>query len=131
MPKIYSKVSELNGNEKVGSQQCVALIQEYTNVGSTKLWRPGAVVVGNPDIKKGTAIATFIDGAYPNHSHGNHAAFFLRQAPGGIYVMDQWRSQRKPTISEHFLRSMGKNADGSFKDPSNNADAYSTIESSQ
>jgi hypothetical protein len=84
--------------------------------------------VGNGLLAKGTAIATFVKGRYPNRPHGNHAAFFIRQGINGIYVVDQWRSKDKVEIGERFIKSKGKNADGSFKDPSNNADAFSVIE---
>lgn len=79
-------------------------------------------------IRKGTAIATFKNGRYPNQKHGNYAAFFLRQAINGIYVMDQWNDKKKPRISERLLESQGTNKDGSFKNPSDNADAFFVIE---
>jgi hypothetical protein len=79
-------------------------------------------------LSKGTAIATFVDGKYQSLSHGNHAAFFLRQDAGGIWVMDQWSDdKKKPTISSRYLRRKGKDRNGNFVDPSNNADAYSII----
>lgn len=36
----------------------------------------GAAVFGNKNIEVGTVIATFVNGRYPNHNSGNHAAFF-------------------------------------------------------
>ncbi|MYM69828.1 BPSL0067 family protein [Pseudoduganella sp. FT55W] len=128
MPYVYSKVDALEGSAKVGTHQCVVLIQHYTDAGPASGWRQGEAAFGNPMIRKGTAIATFKDGRYPNAKHGNHAAFFLRQGINGIYVMDQWNSERKPHVSERFLESLGKNKDGSFKKPSNNADAFFVIE---
>jgi len=118
----------LKGSAKVGTHQCVVLIQHYTDAGPASGWRQGEAVFGNPMIRKGTAIATFKEGRYPNAKHGNHAAFFLRQGINGIYVMDQWKSERKQHVSERFLESLGKNKDGSFKKPSNNADAFFVIE---
>ncbi|MRX08436.1 BPSL0067 family protein [Pseudoduganella sp. FT25W] len=128
MSYVYSKVDDLEGEKKVGTHQCVALVQHYTNAGPASGWRQGEAVFGNHLIRKGTAIATFNKGRYPNQKHGNHAAFFVRQAVDGIYVMDQWKDGRKTSISERFLESLGKNKDGSFKDPSNNADAFYVIE---
>jgi hypothetical protein len=128
MSYVYSKVDDLNGEDKVGTHQCVALVQKYTSAGPTSGWRQGEAVLGNQLLRKGTAIATFVNGRYPNHRHGNHAALFLRQAPNGIYVMDQWVGGKRKHIEEHFLPSRGKNKDGSFKNPSNNADAYFVIE---
>ncbi|WP_296001779.1 BPSL0067 family protein [Rugamonas sp.] len=128
MNYVYSGVDDLKGKPKVGTQECVALIRRYTNAGPTALWRRGPDVAGNLAVSKGTAIATFVNGRYLSLSHGNHAAFFVRQGLGGIYIMDQWRSKNKKSISEHFIKSKGMNADGTFKDPSNNADAFSVIE---
>ncbi len=43
--------------------------------------------------------------------------------------MDQWKDdESKPEISSRHIRSKGKNKDGSFVDPSNNADAFFVIE---
>ncbi|MRW93317.1 BPSL0067 family protein [Duganella sp. FT80W] len=128
MPYVYSKVDNLEGSSKVGTHQCVVLIQHYTDAGPASGWRQGEAVFGNQMIRKGTAIATFKNGRYPNEKHGNHAAFFLRQAINGIYVMDQWSDKKKPRISARFLESQGTNKDGSFKNPSNNADAFFVIE---
>lgn len=128
MSYVYSKVDALEGTAKVGTHQCVVLIQHYTDAGPASGWRQGEAVFGNPMIRKGTAIATFKNGRYPNQKHGNHAAFFLRQAINGIYVMDQWKDKKKPQVSERFLESQGRNKDGTFKNPSNNADAFFVIE---
>ncbi len=85
MSYIYSKVDELEGQPVVGSHHCVALVQNYGGAPVTTAWEQGAPVMGNARLAKGTAIATFVKGRYPNHSHGNHAAFFLRAAPGGMW----------------------------------------------
>ena len=36
MSYVYSKVDELDGTEKVGSKQCVALLQHYQNLPGMK-----------------------------------------------------------------------------------------------
>jgi hypothetical protein len=128
MPYTYSKVSELEDKDMVGSHQCVALVQEYGGAPVTRAWRQGDAVVGNKSIKKGTAIATFVDGKYPNKSTGNHAAFYLSDGIGGIYVMDQWKTKKGGKISSRFIRSRGKDKKGNFIRPGENADAYSIIE---
>jgi hypothetical protein len=56
MPYVYSKVDSLEGEDKVGTQQCAVLIQRYTNAGPAHGWRQGEAVFGNPMVKKGTAI---------------------------------------------------------------------------
>jgi hypothetical protein len=61
--------------------------------------------MGDLTIQKGTAIATFVNGKYPNNSHDNHAAFYISQDAGGIWVVDQWKSQKRQRpqgdISDH------------------------------
>lgn len=128
MPYIYTRVDHLEEHKKVGTMQCVALIQEYTGAGVTASWRQGAAVLGNRAILKGTAIATFDRGRYPNQAHGNHAAFFLRHGPNGFWVMDQWAASTKKTVSSRYISSKGRLGNGTFRNPSDNADAFSIIE---
>ena len=92
MPYIYENVDQLENHAKVGSKQCVALVQHYTNAPNTARWREGEKVFGNPNIKKGTAIATFVNGRYPNQSHGNHAAFYMGQDAKGIIIGSSWKA---------------------------------------
>lgn len=126
MTKVYLDVHSLEGKLKEGNGECVTLVKNHTSAGWTGGWRQGPSVVGNPTLKPGTAIATFVDGKYANQPHGNHAAFYMGQAPDGIFIMDQWRS--KPRIGKRFIRRKGKDAHGRFVDPSNNADAFFVIE---
>lgn len=136
MAYVYSKVSDLEGKAKVGTTQCVALVQFYGGAPNHRGWRAGAAVVNNKDIQPGTAIATFVNGHYLSHATGNHAAFFLRHGIKGIWVMDQWKDDRpadqnnKPTISSRFIPSRGlkQRKSGAWPNASNNADAYSIIE---
>lgn len=129
MSYIYSDVDALQETDKVGSKHCVALLQHYAHLPSTGSWREGATVIGNRSLVKGTSIATFVDGRYQSHRTGNHAAFYLSQDANGIWVMDQWLSDaRKPLVSKRYIRRQGKNKDGQFVNPSDNADAYSVIE---
>jgi hypothetical protein len=128
MTYIHTKVDDLEDTEMVGSLQCVALVQKYAGAPATLAWRKGEEVVGNTSIKKGTAIATFTNGKYPNRSSGNHAAFYVGEGLGGIYVMDQWKTKPTGRVSSRFIRSLGKDKRGRFIRPSNNADAYSIIE---
>ncbi|WP_256079805.1 BPSL0067 family protein [Massilia sp. YIM B04103] len=127
MPYKYEDVDGLENHDMVGSHQCVALVQTYAAAPTTSNWRQGEAVVGNVMLRKGTAVATFVNGRYPNRSHGNHAAFFLRQALGGIYVMDQWKSKKNGKINSRFIRSQGRDKQGNFKFPSDNADAFFVI----
>lgn len=125
-PFIYSKAESLDGKPSVFGGQCAGLVQWHTHAGKAVSWKEGVRVKGNgAKIKSGTAIATFVDGVYPNKDHGNHAALYLSQDSIGIWVVDQWIG--KPVISKRRIRFIGKRADGSYLDPSNNGDAFSVI----
>lgn len=77
--------------EEVGSGQCPAIVQSYGGLPKVRFWSEGPKVRGNPHIPYGTAIATFIDGKYPNMKHGNHAAIYLEQDPSrGVHVFEQF-----------------------------------------
>lgn len=128
MSYCYSQVDELEDEPVVGTHQCVALVQKYAGAPVTSAWKQGEPVLGNKTLKKGTAIATFVNGRYPNHSHGNHAALFVKASGDGIWVMDQWKSESKTRISLRFLSPRGKTKQGKYIRPSENADAYSVIE---
>ena len=128
MSYVYPNAAELKDQPVVGSHQCVALVQEYAGAPTTPHWRQGEAVVGNTMLKPGTAIATFVHGRYPSHRHGNHAALYVRQGIGGIYVADQWKAANKTKISVRLIRSRGKDKKGRFIHPSDNADAFSVIE---
>ena len=129
MTYIYSDVDALQGTNKVGSKHCVALLQHYAALPNTSHWTAGAVVIGDLTIAKGTAIATFVNGHYQSLATGNHAAFFLSQDAGGMWIMDQWRDDiQKPRVSKRYISKQGKHSSGAFVNPSNNADAYSVIE---
>jgi hypothetical protein len=129
MSYVYPKVDDLEGTAKVGTKECAVLVQYYAKAPPTTSWKPGADVLGSPPVAKGTAIATFVNGAYPNKGNGNHAALYISRDAAGIYVMDQWSNDvTKPKVSKRYLRKKGKNPDGTFVDPSNNAEAFSVIE---
>ena len=95
MAYIAANLSHQNMHRAVGSGQCVALVQAWAGAPNTSHWHPGVHVKGNGAlISRGTVIATFVNGVYPNHAHGNHAAIFLDEVPGvGIRVIDQWLGQ--------------------------------------
>ena len=44
MSFTYSQVAELKNTEKVGSHQCVALVQTYAGLPHTSAWKPGGAV---------------------------------------------------------------------------------------
>ena len=110
----------------IGTGQCVALVQTWAGAPTTALWREGQKVRGNHTIAKGTAIATFIDGHYPNHSHGNHAAIYIGQTEQGIQVIDQWKGGSHHPNHPPAERTLSFKGQG--VDPSNNGDSFSIIE---
>ena len=129
MPHVYREARLLQNQAKVGDKECVALVKHYTNAGPARFWRAGEKVVGNSNIAPGTAIGTFVDGRWPQRSTGNHSGFYLSQVSNGVYIMDQWPDDtKKPKISMRFLYRLGKDRNGNYVNPSQNADAFSIIE---
>jgi hypothetical protein len=121
-------VDSLEGTDKVGTKQCVALVLYYTKTQNNTAWEQGGAVIGNDKIEKGTAVATFVNGKYLNNKTGNHAGFYMSQDSNGFTIMDQWFDDvKKPKVSSRYLSRRGKNSDGSFVNPSNNADAFSIV----
>ena len=73
----------------IGAGHCVDFVKAAAGAPRTTAWREGTEVRGNPQIARGTAIATFeSDGSYTSES-GNHAAIYLYQDDRGIWVYDQ------------------------------------------
>ena len=129
MTYVFSDVDELEMTDKVGSKQCVALLQHYAKLPPTAMWKEGKSAYGALIIAKGTAIATFVDGRYKSLPTANHAAFYVSQDAGGIWIMDQWADNiKKPKVSKRYILKKGKLKNGQYVDPSNNAEAYSVIE---
>lgn len=126
MPYVYDNPESLDGQDRVGTHQCVALIKHYAKAPAASLWKEGASVKGNMLLKKGTAIATFVNGKYPNQGTGNHAAFYVSQDGAGITVVDQWTGSG--TIVMRRLPFLGKDKAGKYRTPSNNGDAFSVVE---
>ena len=128
MPYIYSEVDSLQEKPKVGSRQCVALLQYYAKLPSTSSWKEGKSVMEMGTIIKGMAIATYVGGKYQSLSTGNHAAYLISKDGNGIWIMDQWANSKKKMVSKRYIRCKGKPPSGAYREPSDNADAYSIIE---
>jgi hypothetical protein len=127
-PYIYAgtdSLDSLEGKPTVDGGACVALVKKYTSCGAASAWNEGDSVKGNAMITKGTVIATFVNGKYPNQQTGNHAAFYISQDASGITVIDQWNSSG--TIQKRVLRFKGKDKMGKYMTPSNNGDAFSIV----
>jgi hypothetical protein len=130
MPHVYAAVDSLAEHALVGGGDCVDLVKAYAPGLRAKLtseWRAGAKVTESTDLKRGTAIATFVSGKYPSNPTGQHAAFFLKRAGAAIWVMDQWKGdEKKPRVSKRIIYPGGpESANTSL---SNNADAFYVIE---
>ncbi|WP_337998186.1 BPSL0067 family protein [Oleispirillum naphthae] len=122
--KGHDKRPYLNGK---GNAECVEFIRQSLHAPHTSEWREGTKIrklaPGEPDpIARGTAIATFVDGEYPQTGNtGKHAAIYLGQNEDGIQVLDQWKS--KGRVSE---RTIYWNSPKTT--PSNDPQAFSVIE---
>jgi hypothetical protein len=125
-PYVAKSTDLVASSTPFGNGQCVALVRALTGAPTHDLWRQGAKLadaIRTPDgIAKGTAIATFFDGAYPSHSSGNHAAIFVSAAAdfASVQVFDQWVGQ-----PPHF-RTLIFNRPGQHS-PSDRAEAFSII----
>jgi hypothetical protein len=91
----YSGIKYANAK---GDTQCVELIfQAFPDAKGTTTgsWREGKKVTkGDLTIASGTAIATFVGGAFSHLGSGNqHAAVYLGQDEHGIKVLDQWKGK--------------------------------------
>ena len=105
-----------------GNAECVEFIAQTLNAPATVVWREGSKVTkGDQSIAKGTAIATFVNGKYPQTgTSGKHAAIYMSQTADGIDVLDQWRAQGM--VKRRTIRWTG----GPIL--SNNGSAFSIIE---
>lgn len=126
MSYIYENPESLEGEPLVGTHHCVALVKHYAKAPPTSLWKEGSTVKGQLLLKKGTVIATFVDGKYPNQGTGNHAALYVSQDGAGITVVDQWVGSGN--IRLRRLLFLGKDKNGKFVNPSNNGNAFSVVE---
>ncbi len=97
--------------------ECVEFIRQTLSAPATRFWKEGRKITkGDLTPLSGTAIATFVDGKYPQEGNtGKHAAIYLGQDKDGIQVLDQWKKQghvEKRTIPWKPL-SPGASNDGS------------------
>lgn len=103
MPHVLADPEKYSGHafkNAKGNTECVEFIIQTLSAPPTRFWREGIKVQrlepGMPDpVARGTAIATFVEGKYPNNDTGQHAAIYLGQNALGIQVLDQWRAQGK------------------------------------
>src|SRR5579872_497578 len=99
--------------------QCVFLVKNYTDCGSTKDWKKGllvkeAIASCSPGMQtglaRGTAIATFNkDGKYASNPKGNHACFFIEEQKdgSGFLVLEQHVDPHPDKIQMRVLKYKG------------------------
>lgn len=147
MPYIYPESTRFPGSRLSGD--CVDLIKGLVPglIGhSTQSWKQGANLMEARNegrvFPRGTAIATFENGRYPQKCSANydatrfsckHAALLLRVDPSGIWVMDQYKgAPDRMFIAERLIKVPPsweqKFKDGTWRNAGNNALAYYVIE---
>jgi hypothetical protein len=146
VPYIYPDVDSLLKQPLVGSGTCVDLIKAYVPglKGKTTLaWKAGvnvleAFMAGKP-IRRGTAIATFENGRYPQRCETgyrgscHHAGLLLNVMPSGIWIVDQYNNDKNRLfIASRILYRPAprteKLPDGRYRNAGNNALAFHVIE---
>ena len=148
MPYIYPGVDSLLKQPFIKDGDCVDLIKALVPglIGkSTTSWKQGENLMearrAGKTVPRGTAVATFENGRYPQKCSGNyngtrqscrHAALLLRVDPSGIWVMDQYKGDNNRLFIFHRLIRLPppreqKFADGTWRDAGNNALAYYVI----
>ena len=124
MPHVLSNPNTYSGRSFVnerGNAECVEFIKQTLDAPRTVQWREGTKIAEAADgkavaIAPGTAIATFVQGRYPQIGNtGMHAAIYLGQTAQGIQVLDQWRAQGRvmPRTIPWKPRQPGLSNDGS------------------
>lgn len=108
--------------------QCVALVQTYTDVGSTDFWVAGSRVMSVSNLARGTAIATFNEfGRYMSMPSGNHACFFNKFVGVNKFeVLEQhvsWNDLGKSDPNKIQTRTLKTGANNVCSD----ASAYSVV----
>jgi len=127
LSSLVGKPAVIPPTDEGGTVQCVGLLKYYNPlIGSTRTWTKGADVSDTPAILSGTAIATFIDGVYPSHAHGNHACYFIRflDDDSGFTVLEQHVRPHPNLIQTRDIKYGGNHPNDSV---SNDGDAYSII----
>lgn len=127
-PWIFLDIDKLLKNEyDISNKECVGIAQETMNMPHTSRWVEGAKVLGNTNIKRGTAIATFVGGKYQSLAHGNHVAIYLSQGNGYIRVIDQWVSNHKKKLYQLPHERPIYTKPNGIVDRSNDANAFSVV----
>jgi hypothetical protein len=141
---IFGTPEHPNNPKHEGSYSCAVLPETLfggTQLGETKWWvDSGVKAFGNDELVRGTIIATFVDGKYPNANtgsaeykrvNGNHVAIYWGQVPGGIKVIDQFGSGRdgKPHYGFREIHAQEGAVQNDPHGRPNNAQAFTIVRS--
>ena len=99
---VLRNPQQINGKSyrnAAGNSECVEVARQCFGAPPSSKWKPGNAVVGNEKVKKGTLIATFVDGKYKGHT----ALYLSQDSKGNIRVLDQWNAQGK--VEERTIRN--------------------------
>lgn len=107
-----------------GKAECVELIKQKMGAPASSQWQEGTKITRGVDVAPGTAIATFIDGHYPNNPTGQHAAIYLGQDSRGIKVLEQYKNINGMKMKIRVIPWIPTKPGASL---SNNGSAYSII----
>ena len=145
MHYIYPEADSLQNKPLMGTGTCVDLIKLLVpglKGLSTQSWKPGENVMEafktGKAIPRGTAIATFENGRYPQRcpvgytGSCQHAALLLSVQPGGIWIMDQYNTDNaRKYVGQRFIRipepRKAKLPDGNWRNAGNNPFAFHVI----
>ncbi len=98
-------------------QECVSLTKAFSGAPCTACWRAGLPAVGG-NLPPGAAIATFVNGRYPQGDVAKNSGIYLSPSPNGIVMIDQWPGN---------LGRAREVRSGGGPGRSNDANAYSQI----
>ena len=105
------------GTKAEDRDECVALTKFFSRAPCTSCWRKGVPVMGS-NIAPGTAVATFVNGRYPQTDVPKNSGIFVKHIPNGFTIIDQWEGNFGRTRDLYVDPRQGR---------SDRADTYSVI----
>jgi len=114
----------LNPNNQA---QCAWLVRALLEAPPASTWFAGEQLTPDniDDLPLGTAIATFVNGKYPNANTGQHAAFFMGKTKEGFKILEQYQGLKQIKVREVMWNPNPNNP--LSRSLSNQAKAYSVV----